>query len=47
MRMVDKFRAGRVLVAGDAAHVHSATGGQVSSLIDPTNKADSIIIYRD
>ncbi|KAF8996467.1 FAD-binding monooxygenase, partial [Hymenopellis radicata] len=28
IRMVNSFRAGRVLVAGDAAHVHSATGGQ-------------------
>lgn len=26
--MVNKFREGRVLVAGEAAHVHSATGGQ-------------------
>ncbi|KAH9944589.1 monooxygenase [Amylocystis lapponica] len=28
VRMVDKFGEGRVFVAGDAAHVHSATGGQ-------------------
>ncbi|EIW82579.1 hypothetical protein CONPUDRAFT_120679 [Coniophora puteana RWD-64-598 SS2] len=28
MRMVDKFGVGRVFVAGDAAHVHSPTGGQ-------------------
>ncbi|KAJ7504265.1 FAD binding domain-containing protein [Mycena galericulata] len=28
MRMVDNFRAGRCFVAGDAAHVHSPTGGQ-------------------
>jgi 2-polyprenyl-6-methoxyphenol hydroxylase-like FAD-dependent oxidoreductase len=27
-RMVDRMRAGRVLVAGDAAHVHSPMGGQ-------------------
>jgi 2-polyprenyl-6-methoxyphenol hydroxylase-like FAD-dependent oxidoreductase len=27
-RMVDRFRAGRVFVAGDAAHIHSPTGGQ-------------------
>ena len=26
-RMVDHFRAGRVFVAGDAAHIHSPTGG--------------------
>ncbi|KAJ7583937.1 FAD binding domain-containing protein [Mycena floridula] len=28
IRMVDEFRKGRVFVAGDAAHVHSANGGQ-------------------
>ncbi|EMD32572.1 hypothetical protein CERSUDRAFT_126688 [Gelatoporia subvermispora B] len=28
IRMVDKFVEGRVFVAGDAAHVHSPTGGQ-------------------
>ncbi|KAF5357444.1 hypothetical protein D9757_011598 [Collybiopsis confluens] len=28
IRMVDKFGNGRVFVAGDAAHVHSPTGGQ-------------------
>jgi len=27
-RMVDRFRIGRVFVAGDAAHVHSSAGGQ-------------------
>ncbi|ORB59635.1 3-(3-hydroxyphenyl)propionate hydroxylase [Mycobacteroides saopaulense] len=27
-RMVDKFRKGRVILAGDAAHVHSSAGGQ-------------------
>jgi 4,5-epoxidase len=27
-RMVDRMRSGRVLVAGDAAHVHSPMGGQ-------------------
>jgi 2-polyprenyl-6-methoxyphenol hydroxylase-like FAD-dependent oxidoreductase len=26
-RQADRYRAGRVLVAGDAAHVHAATGG--------------------
>jgi hypothetical protein len=26
--MVDRYRLGRVLLAGDAAHVHSPTGGQ-------------------
>ncbi|KAJ3843773.1 hypothetical protein F5878DRAFT_687172 [Lentinula raphanica] len=28
IRMVDKFGTGRVWIAGDAAHVHSLTGGQ-------------------
>ncbi|MFI6156904.1 FAD-dependent monooxygenase [Kitasatospora sp. NPDC051170] len=28
VRMVDRYRAGRVFVAGDAAHCHSAAGGQ-------------------
>ncbi|CCM01285.1 uncharacterized protein FIBRA_03334 [Fibroporia radiculosa] len=28
IRMVDKFGEGRVFLAGDAAHVHSPTGGQ-------------------
>lgn len=28
IRMVDKFGNGRVFVAGDAAHIHSPTGGQ-------------------
>jgi hypothetical protein len=27
-RMADKFRCGRVFLAGDAAHIHSPTGGQ-------------------
>lgn len=28
VRMVDRYRVGRVLLAGDAAHVHSPAGGQ-------------------
>ncbi|KAF7294512.1 FAD-binding-3 domain-containing protein [Mycena kentingensis (nom. inval.)] len=28
VRMVNKFRDGRVFVGGDAAHIHSVTGGQ-------------------
>lgn len=28
IRVVDRFKVGRVFVAGDAAHVHSPTGGQ-------------------
>ncbi len=27
-RVVDRYRAGRILLAGDAAHVHSPAGGQ-------------------
>jgi 2-polyprenyl-6-methoxyphenol hydroxylase-like FAD-dependent oxidoreductase len=27
-RLVDRYRRGRVLLAGDAAHIHSPTGGQ-------------------
>lgn len=28
VRMVDRYRAGRIFVAGDAAHVHTPAGGQ-------------------
>jgi 4,5-epoxidase len=40
-RMVDRYRNGRVFVAGDAAHVHSPTGGQgiVTGIQDATNLA--------
>ena len=27
-RMADRFRSGRVFLVGDAAHVHSPSGGQ-------------------
>ncbi len=39
--MVDRYRAGRVLLAGDAAHAHSPTGGQgiVTGIQDATNLA--------
>ncbi|KAG2128040.1 FAD binding domain-containing protein [Suillus bovinus] len=41
IRMVNKFSKGRVFVAGDAAHVHSPTGGQGlnSSIQDAFNLA--------
>jgi 2-polyprenyl-6-methoxyphenol hydroxylase-like FAD-dependent oxidoreductase len=40
-RMVDRYRDGRVFVAGDAAHIHSPTGGQgiVTGIQDATNLA--------
>ncbi len=40
-RMVDRYRAGRVLLAGDAAHIHSPTGGQgiATGIQDATNLA--------
>ncbi|KAJ7777965.1 FAD binding domain-containing protein [Mycena maculata] len=39
LRMVDKMQAGRVFIAGDAAHCHSPTGGQGlnSSVQDAAN----------
>jgi len=41
IRMADKFSVGRVFIAGDAAHVHSPTGGQGmnSSVQDAYNLA--------
>jgi len=40
-RLVDRYRVGRVFVAGDAAHVHSPTGGQgiVTGIQDAMNLA--------
>lgn len=40
-RMVDRFRAGRIFVAGDAAHIHSPLGGQgiATGIQDATNLA--------
>ncbi|KIK17625.1 hypothetical protein PISMIDRAFT_214758 [Pisolithus microcarpus 441] len=49
MRMVNKFGAGRVFVAGDAAHVHSPAGGQGlnSSVQDAFNIAWKIaLVYK-
>lgn len=39
--MVNKFGEGRVFVVGDAAHVHSPTGGQGMN----TGVQDSVRIY--
>jgi 4,5-epoxidase len=40
-RVVDRFRCGRVFLAGDAAHLHSPSGGQgiVTGMQDATNLA--------
>ena len=40
-RMVDRFRDGRLFVAGDAAHIHSPLGGQgiATGIQDATNLA--------
>ncbi len=40
-RMVDHYRKGRVFLAGDAAHIHSPTGGQgiATGIQDATNLA--------
>lgn len=40
-RMVDRYRVGRVFVAGDAAHIHSPAGGQGmnTGIQDATNLA--------
>jgi 4,5-epoxidase len=40
-RMVDHYRQGRVFLAGDAAHIHSPTGGQgiATGIQDATNLA--------
>ncbi len=40
-RMVDRYRNGRVLLAGDAAHIHSPTGGQgiATGIQDASNLA--------
>ncbi|MEP6874292.1 MAG: FAD-dependent monooxygenase [Burkholderiales bacterium] len=44
-RIADTYRAGRVLLAGDAAHVHSPAGGQGmnAGILDATTLADALI----
>jgi len=44
-RIADTYRAGRVVLAGDAAHVHSPAGGQGmnAGMLDATTLADALI----
>lgn len=44
-RVADRYRAGRVLLAGDAAHVHSPAGGQGmnAGILDAVRLADALI----
>lgn len=44
-RIADSYRAGRVLLAGDAAHVHSPAGGQGmnAGILDATTLADALV----
>jgi 2-polyprenyl-6-methoxyphenol hydroxylase-like FAD-dependent oxidoreductase len=43
-RIADTYRAGRVLLAGDAAHVHSPAGGQGMNvgMLDAVSLADAL-----
>lgn len=43
-RVADRYRAGRVLLAGDAAHVHSPAGGQGmnAGILDAMRLADAL-----
>ena len=44
-RVADVYRAGRVLLAGDAAHVHSPAGGQGmnAGILDAMRLADALV----
>lgn len=44
-RVADDYRAGRVLLAGDAAHVHSPAGGQGmnAGILDAVRLADALL----
>jgi 2-polyprenyl-6-methoxyphenol hydroxylase-like FAD-dependent oxidoreductase len=44
-RVANRYRAGRVLLAGDAAHVHSPAGGQGmnAGILDAVRLADALI----
>jgi 2-polyprenyl-6-methoxyphenol hydroxylase-like FAD-dependent oxidoreductase len=44
-RIADTYRAGRVVLAGDAAHVHSPAGGQGmnAGILDATTLADALV----
>jgi len=44
-RIADTYRAGRVLLAGDAAHVHSPAGGQGmnAGILDAVSLADALV----
>ncbi len=44
-RIAERYRAGRVLLAGDAAHVHSPAGGQGMNvgILDAMSLADALV----
>src|SRR5207344_2999775 len=44
-RIADTYRAGRVVLAGDAAHVHSPAGGlgMNAGILDATSQADALV----
>jgi 2-polyprenyl-6-methoxyphenol hydroxylase-like FAD-dependent oxidoreductase len=44
-RVADAYRSGRVLLAGDAAHVHSPAGGQGmnAGILDAMRLADALV----